>query len=206
MAFVEIADQKALNNTFHGCANLSSVDLAATDAEQLVGTFMNCTGLKQVRMPLSLRTIDKYAFSGCKQLSNIVFDSNIGEVNVNSLDGIATQLTAENTNSTSGYKYQLGRDYVLGIRLSGDSYSNKNDVASEISAAVNALINTKPTKFSSSTRTSRRFKLYLNDGNPLKLDNAEQVYNPLVDVSGPLTADISFREFRIVDENTNPQC
>jgi len=206
-AYVRIADQKTLNNTFNGCANLISLDLAPTDAESLVGTFVNCTGLKYVKLPLSLKSIDKQAFTGCKSMTGIIFDSGISEVNVNSLDGLATELTAENTLTNNDYKYRLTNDYTIGIRLSGSTYTDKTDIASEISAAVNALMNTKPFKYSSSTKTSRRIGLYLNDGSQLNLNNKWQVYNPLHNLTGTyLTSDIAFKTERIVGENEGPQC
>jgi len=56
-------------NAFHCCRQLINVELCEGRLEHIDrGAFENCTSLKSINIPSSVKVIGKEAFSGCSQL------------------------------------------------------------------------------------------------------------------------------------------
>ena len=81
------------SSAFEG-AKLESIDLSAlTSFTEIRGSAFNgCTGLTEVKLPVSLNSIGWYAFSDCKNLSNINLPVNLTKIDKSVFNG-CTSLT-----------------------------------------------------------------------------------------------------------------
>ena len=59
---------------FSGCTRLAEADLSSCTDLKIIGTdaFSGCTGLLQLKLPANLKTIDGFAFNGCRGIEGSV--------------------------------------------------------------------------------------------------------------------------------------
>ncbi|MDE7256438.1 MAG: leucine-rich repeat domain-containing protein, partial [Clostridia bacterium] len=123
--------EKIAGNAFRECTNLSSVNLAASDVEEIDSyAFYNCTALRLVTLPNGIKKIGEYAFSYCSSLMTIdlkgteeigerafSYCSKLSEVTMNSVKKIGGNAFM-NCNELTEYDLPVSVTEICGFALS----------------------------------------------------------------------------------------
>lgn len=69
------------DKAFQGCTKLKEIEISDDGLVSIgICAFQNCTALKRIRFPPSLKTIHDFAFNNCKRLSRINIPSNVEHI------------------------------------------------------------------------------------------------------------------------------
>jgi len=75
---VTLLDTKYDGGTFQNCKSLESVNLEDTNIEILPKySFASCYGLKEIKLPFTLKEINNFSFAGCVNLNSIDIPSSV---------------------------------------------------------------------------------------------------------------------------------
>ena len=78
---------------FSGCTRLAEADLSSCTDLKIIGTdaFSGCTGLLQLKLPANLKTIDGFAFNGCRGIEgSIVLPAKLETIGMLAFNGCST--------------------------------------------------------------------------------------------------------------------
>lgn len=67
---------------FADCSYITNVTLADMLVTIGKNAFYNCSNIKSIMLPNSLKVIDDYAFSGCNSLKNIIIPDNVSKIGI----------------------------------------------------------------------------------------------------------------------------
>lgn len=113
----------SIEGLFSGCSALESLDISLCTKISKIGerAFQNCTSLKEIILPASIRIIDEYAFYGCSSLQSVNFQD-------------LTELGYIYRYAFAGCKSLVSIDFSKhdSLRLSNDVFSNCSGLESAV--------------------------------------------------------------------------
>ena len=103
------------SNAFRNCKSLDFGDVVLGDRVESIGTaaFMDCLGLKSIRVPISVKSMGQYVFSGCVNLTNATIDADTDTLGIGTfwncpkLEELTLPMSVKIINYDSEHPYEL---------------------------------------------------------------------------------------------------
>ncbi|MCR5599881.1 MAG: leucine-rich repeat protein [Ruminococcus sp.] len=103
------------SNAFCNCKALDFGDVVLGDRVESIGTaaFMDCPGLKSIRVPISVKSMGQYVFSGCVNLTNATIEADTDTLGIGTfwkclkLEELTLPMSVKIINYDSEHPYEL---------------------------------------------------------------------------------------------------